>query len=72
MVLLDCPGVSNGVLGCPMVSCGNQMHPVSTIFFLKKSKHALPVRIAQVVEPLLREPKVVGMIPGRPIPKALR
>ena len=26
MVFLDCPGVSYGVPGCPMVSCGNQMH----------------------------------------------
>ena len=27
MVFWDCPGVSYGVLGCPMESCGNQMHP---------------------------------------------
>ena len=25
MVFLDCPGVFYCVLGCPMVSCGNQM-----------------------------------------------
>ena len=29
MVFLDCPGVFYGVLGCPMVSCGNQMHPLT-------------------------------------------
>ena len=28
-----CPGVSYGVLGCPMVSCGNQMYRILPFVF---------------------------------------
>ena len=35
MVFLDCPGVSYVVLGCPMVSCGNQMHPANWTIILQ-------------------------------------
>ena len=33
MVFLGCPGVSYGVLWCPMVSCGIQIHPNDPLSF---------------------------------------